>query len=340
MPGICSDFSSYAFQYSRGAPKLPGWHPLMLSSTIKRLVFGSEAFHHQCTLGLPDPQPEVAVWLHWIQGARDVTFDHAIACPHPLRIGIGFKRNAALFSSSSKPILRFVDRAGQQLLGEVSLDLKESIPLGPDQVVLFGVRNCRNYCVPQHQLWSNYIRSAWKHWRTKNSADTLTLLERRSLFVAYICPRPVVLVSVMDGNDNNIFPMDLIGPMGEQHFSLALHNTSSALPLIDRARRVVLSSVPIGETKIAYELGKNHHQPGIQWAQLPFPTTYSATLHLPVPKFALRVRELEVDCVRNLGSHSLLLARVLCDRKCSEGAQLHFIHGFYGIRRGDLNHRG
>jgi len=223
-------------------------------------------------------------------------------------------------------------------LGEVSLDLKESIPLGSDQVVLFGVRNCWNYCVPQHQLWSNYIRSACKHWRTKKSTDTLTPLESHSLFVAYICPRPVVLVSVVDGNDNNIFPMDLIGPIGEQHFSLVLHNTSSALPLIDRARRVVLSSVPIEETKIAYELGKNHRQPGIQWARLPFPTTYSATLHLPVPKFALRVRELEVDCVRNLGSHTLLLARVLYDRKWSEGAQLHFIHGFYGIRRRALKH--
>lgn len=306
----------------------------MLSSKLKRLVFGAENFHPGCTVGLPDPQREVAVRLHWMDRARDVTHNHAIACAHPFRIGVGFERDDA--GSPSEATLRFVAGAGGQLLGEIGLDLKESIPLGDERMLLFGVRSCRNYCLPRHQLWSQYLRIAYKDWRKKRTSASqieLSRLERHSMSLAYVCPRPVVLVSVVDQDVKNIFPMDLIGPIGTQHFSLALHATSAVLPPIERSQRIGLSSVPSEEARTAYRLGKNHRQSGIEWEGLPFPLTCSSTFRLPVPQFALRTLELEIELVRNLGSHTLLLGRVLDDRRCRDGAQLHFIHGFYQIWR-------
>jgi flavin reductase (DIM6/NTAB) family NADH-FMN oxidoreductase RutF len=157
--------------------------------------------------------------------------------------------------------------------------------------------------------------------------------ELQRVFTFYICPRPVVLVSVADGNQANIFPMDLIGPIGPRHFSLALHSTSTAVPLMERSRRIALSSVPMEQKPLTYAMGKNHKQPNLDCTRLPFPTTPSAAFGLPVPQFSLRVREMEIDEVRTVGSHKLFLAHTVEDEHWADGLQLYFVHGVYQARR-------
>jgi flavin reductase (DIM6/NTAB) family NADH-FMN oxidoreductase RutF len=153
--------------------------------------------------------------------------------------------------------------------------------------------------------------------------------ELHALFAFYICPRPVVLVSVQDEARSNIFPMDLIGSVAPGYFSMALHSTSSGASLIESSRRVALSSVPIDQTAVAYELGKNHKRVGFCWDDVPFRTTLSSTFGIPIPDFALRVRELQIEDVRSLGSHRFFLGRIVRDEWRSQGSQLFFIHGFY-----------
>jgi hypothetical protein len=60
-----------------------------------------------------------------------------------------------------------------------------------------------------------------------------------------------------------------------------------------------------------------------------FATTTSPSFRLPVPQFSLRVREMQIETVRNMGSHKLFLARTIADQQWSDGLQPHFIHGFY-----------
>jgi hypothetical protein len=38
------------------------------------------------------------------------------------------------------------------------------------------------------------------------------------MFVFYICPRPVVLGGVSDGTRCNVYPMNLMGPIGDGSF--------------------------------------------------------------------------------------------------------------------------
>ena len=65
-------------------------------------------------------------------------------------------------------------------------------------------------------------------------------------------------------------PMDLIGPIGGQHFCLALHTTSTAIPLIERSRKVAIIGVPVEQTSIAYELGQNHKKTDFSWGKVSF----------------------------------------------------------------------
>jgi len=209
----------------------------------------------------------------------------------------------------------------------------DTIPVGNREVFLFEGRNCRNYCVPRAWLWMRYLYYAYQRWRSTKRSDApdirMTGRDVHCLLVCYICPRPVVLVSVMHGNLTNIFPMDLIGPIGLRYFSLALHSTSTAVPLMERSRRIALSSVPVEQTSVAYQLGKNHNKPCVDSHDLPFATMASPAFGLPVPQFSLRVREMQIEAVRTVGSYRLFLARTIEDQWRADGPQLFLVHGFY-----------
>ena len=310
---------------------------------LKRLVFGSWNLRQQCPIGLQDPQSEVSVWLNGLGAPRDVTHTHVMAAARPLTFGVGIADEFdPAVSRRSRVSLEFRERSGEkQLLGKIGLRWKEAIRIGGEHLHLFETSSCGNYCLPRVQLWARYAHLAYRIWRAqRQSGPSRIPIAPRELcrvFVFYICPRPVVLVSVRDGNLVNIFPMDLLGPIGTHHFSLALHSTSAGVPLMERSRRIVLSSVPAEQLSVAYELGKNHNKPCVDWASVPFPTTPSAAFGLPVPRFSLRVREMEIEAVRNLGSHKLFLARTVEDQRWAEGLQLFFVHGIYQARREHRN---
>jgi flavin reductase (DIM6/NTAB) family NADH-FMN oxidoreductase RutF len=305
----------------------------------KRAVFGSANLHQQCAVGLRDPQSEVAVWLKAPGFCRDVTQRHLMAAAHPLTLGVGIEEGRDLRAIKRSGVaLEFRERAkSQRLLGTVNLQWLEAVPFEGGGLHLFQVRSSRNYCLPQGWLWTHYAYYAWQRrrarWRTGAPAVEVLASELRSVIVLYICPRPVVLVSVKDGDAANIFPMDLIGAVGPQHFALGLHNTSAPLPLLDRSRRIALSSVPLEQKAWAYDLGKNHKRTSIDWAGVPFASTSSPTFGILVPRFSTRVREMQIETARDLGSHKLLLARVVQDQRCAEAPELFLIHGIYQARR-------
>jgi flavin reductase (DIM6/NTAB) family NADH-FMN oxidoreductase RutF len=301
---------------------------------IKALVFGSASFPQQCSIGLRDPQSEIGVWLHGLGPPRDVTQNNVFAAARPFTIGIGLERPLDPAEAGGTPLsLQFRERDGEQrLLGVIRLRLKEITAIGIDQLGFFEILGCTNYCVPRARLWARYAQYGYQRWRSRTHPGSnvpMVVRELHSVFVFYICPRPVVLVSVVDGNLTNIFPMDLIGPVGTRHFSLALHSTSTAVPLLERSRRIALSSVPLEQTSVAYQLGRNHNKASIEADEIPFATTKSAAFGLPVPSFALRVREMQIESIQKLGSHRLFLAHAVEDRHLTEGLQLFFVHGFY-----------
>lgn len=305
----------------------------------KRAVFGSSNLHQQCAIGLRDPQREVGVWLNGLGICLDVTDRNVMAAAQPLTLGVGLEDGCdAAAIRRSRPSLEFRERGGEsRLLGKIGLHLTGEIPVGGGRLVLFRAHSCKNYCLPKARLWAHYSYYAYRRWRARAraGASTFRMLanELRSVFVFYICPRPVVLVSVRDGNLANIFPMDLIGPIGARHFTLALHRNSTAVPLMERSRRIALSSVPVEQTATAYDLGENHKLPGVDWPQVPFATSPSTSFGIPVPQFSLRVREMQIEAVRDLGSHKLFLAKTVEDEHWAEGLQMFLVHGIYQARR-------
>lgn len=298
---------------------------------LKRIVLGAVDFPQQCPVGMRDPQSEVTVWLHGLGKPCDVTDTHFMACAAPFTIGIRLEGvRSMLLKESSGLSLAFHERDGRQrLLGTIALQLSAAIPVDMQPLCLFQPVGCRNYCLPKPRLWARQLHYAWLRRRDRAADIRLAAHEAHSMFVFYICPRPVVLVSVADAQAANIFPMNLMGSIGKEYFSFALNSTRPVTRLVERAGLLALSSVPIEQTSVAYELGKNHKRNCVDWNELPFKTRTSTTLGLPVPEFALSVREMKIEIARRLGSHTLFVARTLHEERWADGLQFFVVHGIY-----------
>ena len=300
---------------------------------LKGLVFGSASFPQQCSIGLHDPQSEISVWLHGLGQPRDVTQNNVIASARPFTIGIGLERTLNSAEASGMPLsLQFRERDGEQrLLGVIRLRLNEVTTVGLDQVGFFEILSCTNYCVPRARLWARYADRipavAFPNTPRLECADGGTRSPQRVRFLhlptsgrSGQCCRWKLHKHLSHGSNRArrnaaFFP------------SAAQHQHGGALD--GASRRIALSSVPIEQTSVAYQLGRNHNKKSVEADEIPFATTKSAAFALPVPCFALRVREMQIESVRTVGSHTLFLARTVEDCQLAEGLQLFFVHGFY-----------
>jgi len=307
-------------------------------TALRQFVFGPP-IPQFCTVGLKYPQSEVRVWLRGLGTPLDVTDTNVIVAARPFTVGIGLERiPEAATIERAHLFMNFSDHSGDnRWLGEIQLSYTETIRIGDRVLCLFRGSRSTNRCLPRSVVWRRYLDFARQQRRVaKGPTPPETRMIIRELFALstfYICPRPVVLVSVVDGNAGNIFPMDLIGPIGGQHFTLALHATSTAVSLMERSRRVALSGVPVEQISIAYALGQNHKKTDFCWNQISFDLTTSPAFGLPIPEFALSVKEMEIEEVRAMGSHKLFICRTEVNHLRSHGLQLSFVQGFYHARR-------
>jgi flavin reductase (DIM6/NTAB) family NADH-FMN oxidoreductase RutF len=299
---------------------------------IQRIAFGPTLLPQEFFLGLADPQTEITVWLCGMGTPLDVTSRHSMACAAPFTVCIAFDEGQ---KPSEKDLgnlsLKFCERDGQkQVLGEISLKLTSTIPMVGMELALFEARSSTNHCLPKIRLGAHYLLHSYLQWRkVDTSGMKMSFLERRAAMVMFIRPHPVSLVSLADDAGGNIFPMNIAGDLGNGYFAFALKDSRRAAHLVERTGHIAVSSLPLAQASLAYQLAVNHTKERIEWDQLPFATKMSATFNIPVPVFAQRVREMEIRKVHGIGSHTFFIARIICDKTFSKELGLSVIHGFY-----------
>ncbi|WP_158793225.1 hypothetical protein [Granulicella sp. L60] len=303
-----------------------------MRETIKKIVFGETFVPQEFTLGLPDPQTEISVWLQGAGAPMDITQRHSMVCAAPLTICVGFdSEDLPNENDLLRMKLRLNRRDGEkQILGEVGLKPRSVICRDKMSFVLFEPRSSKNFCLSKAQLWTHYLLHAYRQRRRDNTNGIrMTFLERRATMVMFIRPHPIVLVSVGSNDNGNIFPMNLFGDLGEGYFGFALRTERVAGELVENAGHIAMSTMPLSQGSIAYQLANNHTKQSIDWSQLPFSLKPSPERSIPVPDFAVRVRELVIEEVSEIGSHRFFLAKIARDEVLSEASVFSSIHGFY-----------
>ncbi len=306
-----------------------------LKRRVRNFLLGSGPVPRLAPVGKHDPQDEVRVILKGLGSSIDVTRNNVVASLRPLTLGLGIESAHSSERFQGKRLtLEFREQHGEnRLLGRIGLSVVNSKQLGTAQLHLCRCRSARNFCVSRRGACMHEIYHAYQGWRSGRHPNPynfrMSASDLRCLFVFYICPRPVVLVTVTHEAAGNIFPMDLIGPVANGYFSLALRNTSPAVQLIKAAGRISLADVPIERMSVAYALGEHHKKKSIDWSSLPFEFSRSQTFGLPVPGFALRVREMEISESLSFGSHTVFLARAVSSQDCLHDKQMFHTNGFY-----------
>ncbi|GLQ91569.1 flavin reductase [Dyella acidisoli] len=274
------------------------------------------------------PSHAVTATLHWDGQSMDVTTDHTVASLNPLMIAISF-------DASEQVMLEYNDNATGKLLGLLRLSRTALIAIQDASVAIYHVEAGEHHCLAwPRRSWNTWLqnRSMLKN-RASNHLN-MAPLAAQQLMVAYLCPRPVVLVSVDAPGQQNIFPMDLIGPLKRSGlFSFALRSTNVSEPVMREVRRVVLSNVPAAMKGIVYKLSVHHKEPLQDWNALPFPIRPSKEFGIPAVVEALRIQELNIVHSQVIGLHTFFLGHVVSDEHWAEGAQLHHTAGFHQIYR-------
>ncbi|HEY4145814.1 flavin reductase [Pinirhizobacter sp.] len=266
--------------------------------------------------------------MSWKGNCVDVTTDHTVASLKPLVI-------ATSVDAGEHPVLQYRDRATGKLLGTLRLVRMAALSAENTTLTLYHVSAGSHRCL-------GWPRGAWNAWlqnrqMTKNRLTNHLNTEPaavQQLMIAYLIPRPVVLVSVNTPDHRNIFPMDLIGPLERSGiFSLALRSTNVSVQTIRETRRVALSHIPATMKAAVYKAAEHHKSPLHDWDALQFPVQPSKESGIPVVASALRVQELAIVHSQEIGLHTFFLCRVIADEGYSAGDQLHHTAGFHQAYR-------
>ena len=286
-------------------------------------------------LGVGPSQEEVSVRLEIADRTIEVGRNNVVASLRPLTLAVMLDAAALTDRSSPRRCQMSFQSAEHGKLGVIHLKVARSIDLGPHTFWLFDIVGSRNYCMP----WpSRPLQDVLERWRTRRhqrrhpSNFQMRHRDLKALFVFYIRPRPVYLVSVEHGGHLNLFPMDLVGPTDSPWFSFALRRSSPAVELMKKAGHFAAAGIDLTFKSTAYELGQQHKQARIDPATLPFKASSSPEFGLPVPNTALDVREVSVGQTVDVGSHCLFLTRVASYtrwRTEADALQLGHVHGSY-----------
>ncbi|WP_109126433.1 flavin reductase [Dyella sp. C11] len=280
------------------------------------------------TIAMAPPQAVVGATLRWEGGIADVTNDHTVASLKPLVV-------ATSIDAGLHPTLEYRDSTSGKLIGALKLSRMASVVSDGASVAVYHVVAGEHRCLGwPRRPWNAWLqnRLMLKHPSAQHALMAPSAVQQ--LMIAYLCPRPVVLVSVDTEDHRNMFPMDLIGPLGHDGlFSLALRSTNVSATVMLQSRRVALSSIPAAMKATVYKLSEHHRLPLTDWQSLPLAVRPSRTFGIPVVADALRVHELAIEHAQEIGSHTFFLGRIVSEERRVDGHQLHHTPGFHQVFR-------
>jgi flavin reductase (DIM6/NTAB) family NADH-FMN oxidoreductase RutF len=286
-------------------------------------------------VGVKQPQQAVRVRMASARGECDVTCGIVVAALKPLTLAMAVtEQTRSVLADLSGPHLQFIDLESGRAVGLLHLNHLRDWDTSGFTLGLFEVRDGTQRCLRwPHRSLNRRLQNRAMQKNTDSDNFSMPPEAVQQLMIFYICPRPVVLVSVDDGSHSNLFPMDLIGPVSADRFTLALRSTSQSVPTMKSARRVVLADIPASARSTAYKLGVHHKNVKVDWDQLPFGIRRSPNFALPYPEIALRVREVEILDFDTIGSHTFFVTRIASELVVAEAPRFFHTSGIYQYYR-------
>lgn len=211
-----------------------------------------------------------------------------------------------------------------QTIAKIGLELLNEFPAGEKKLFIFrGISSSQHFETAFHQLMFRwYDRFRKKHASNINLDPGLY----NQLKIAYSIPREIKLITLGNENAWNVFPTDLHGPAGNDHYIISLRHDKKACRQAEETGKLALWTVNAENAKDVYALGKNHSK-DLSADRTHFTLHESHLYHFPEPKGALSGCELELEkVIGDYGIHRLLLFKITSGQKNENPQRLVHVH--------------
>lgn len=286
---------------------------------INKILFRNNKAVQFVSIGtFPDGIPEKAI-LSFQDKRIDVSDKHWVLCQVPFVVGIYFSNFDGGPNECTLSIL-----VGYTTCSSISLIKTGKPDFAVDHFVLYNVADVSCY---QLGAFHRGLLLTYFYLKRRNK---LSFKKAQQFCALYAYPRKVSIISFKDDLGYNLFPMDFQGCMPEQHIHvLGLRHSNITLPRILKNKKLVVSEVNASDIQHAYYLGEHHSSQPPSIHQLPF-SVFESSLHkFYLPDFITSYSELEIIDYLNLGSHMLLVGKVLnqqsLKKEKNDLLHLHFI---------------
>jgi hypothetical protein len=298
-----------------------------MKSFLRKILLGDTEITEYSTVTIEGEIKE-RVFFEAGQFMADVSLNHWVLCLEPIVFGVWFEKGKEIdvdknslfrlyFTHSSTDIPKTAKRKAVAIS---ILDYFDQIDDEGGTLYLLKVKKSKI----KHVNALKTLLLFFKYYRKPK----LSFEKYKSLVAAYSYPRRVRIVSFLQGDYFNIFPMDLMGAIpGAARQVFGLRHTNVTLSKIAEAKKLVVSEIPYIYKDIIYELGKHHGGNPPSKESLPFETNQTENFGFPFPQWANSYKEIQILQTRNLGSHMLLWGKMLNEKELKASSEnLYHIH--------------
>src|SRR5215469_6656539 len=142
------------------------------------------------TIAVAPPQRVVSATLHWDGHSVDVTTDHTVASLKPLSI-------ATSIDAGQRPTLEYRDSATGRPLGFLHLAKAAGVATNGAALAVYHVASGEHRCLDwPRRPWNTWLQNRLMRKTPSSHHGLMQPAAVQQLMIAYLCPRPVVLVSV------------------------------------------------------------------------------------------------------------------------------------------------
>lgn len=292
-----------AAAYGTGAARLLPWVALEPDTRQPRIVLGSGEVRSDVTDRLVpigwDPG-RVVVGLETDGPLADLLVEGTIG--------------ALTLSPSNDPGPRWRGHAAPPMaLGHLLFEVESRWLFHGSPVVVLGTRDAEGALLRGREAWARKTR--------QSAADTVEAL-------LWATARPLGLATTAVGEDEAIFPVDLIGTIGHRVWALSLRSDTESAKQVRAAGHLTWSSVDASAGRSVHDLrvGHRRHLPGLLSADVRHQRR-SPTLDLPLPMWALRSIELRVQADHAINNdHHVFLCDEVGVKRLREADTLGHLH--------------
>lgn len=298
-----------------------------MKSLFRNILFGNIEITEYSTITI-EGQVKENVFLETGDFIINVSEIHWLLCLEPIVFGIwlsrdghkilpGGKTRCSLYFSGSSNDFR---AAKKNAVAIITLDYVDKIEEPGGTLYLLKLAGCRIHHVG---LLKTFVLFHKYYKKPK-----FTFEKYKSLIAAYSYPRRVRIISFMQDDYFNIFPMDLLGEIpASGRYVFGLRHTNVALAKIIAAKKIVVSEVPYIYKDTIYKLGKHHGGSPPSPDSLPFALQKTENFGFLIPEWADGYKEVQILKTKNLGSHMLLWGEIINEKTLKQSpGNLYHIH--------------